>query len=309
MTTDWSEAACAAPRMTRRMVLAQLVLALTAGCGAGRRRAVQSDPRIARLRRLEEVAGGRLGAYIYDTDTRTGIGWRENERFAHCSSFKLSLAAMILRMGEQGQADLAEVLRWERRDLMSVSPATEANLERGLSVEALARATLITSDNTAANVLMKRFGGPTSLTGFWRGIGDSVSRLDRYEPALNDVPPGSDMDTTTPKAMAMTTSAIVSGTVLSAANTAKIKGWMSEVRTGSERIRAGFPPEWEAGDKTGTGIGKTKNTYVDLAYGGPRGRQPIIVAAYFEPARRVDPMDPVALKALADVGRIASGQL
>jgi beta-lactamase class A len=307
MTIEQSAAACAAPSVSRRTVLAQFVLALTAVCGAGRKGSAQSDPRIARLRRLEDAAGGRLGAYIYDTDRRTGVGWRENERFAHCSSFKLSLAAMLLRMAERGEVDLAEVLRWERRDMLSVSPVTKANIARGLSVEALARATLVTSDNTAANVLLKRFGGPASLTAFWRAVGDAVSRLDRYEPELNDTPPGTELDTTTPKAMAMTTAAFVSGTALSAENSAKLRAWMAEVRTGTERIRAGFPPGWDAGDKTGTGIGTTKHTYVDIAYGGPAGRRPIIVTAYFEPAARVEPMDPVALKTLADVGRIASG--
>jgi beta-lactamase class A len=309
MTIEHSESACAAPRVSRRTVLAHLVLALTAACGAGRTGTARNDPRIARLRRLEHAAGGRLGAYIYDSDRRTGVGWRENERFAHCSSFKLSLAAMMLRMAERGEVDLAEVLHWEQRDMLSVSPVTEANLERGLSVEALARATLVTSDNTAANVLLRRFGGPASLTAFWRAVGDSVSRLDRYEPELNDTPPESELDTTTPRAMAMTTTALVSGAALSAASSAKLRAWMAEVRTGTERIRAGFPPSWDAGDKTGTGIGKTKHTYVDIAYGGPAGWRPIIVTAYFEPAIRVEPMDPVALKTLADVGRIASGAL
>jgi beta-lactamase class A len=309
MKIEHSEVECAAPRVSRRTVLTQLVLALTAGCGTGRTSVAKSDPRITQLRRLEDAAGGRLGAYIYDTDRRTGVGWRQNERFAHCSSFKLSLAAMMLHMAERGEADVAEVLHWERRDMLSVSPVTEANLERGLSVEALARATLVTSDNTAANVLLKRFGGPASLTAFWRTVGDSVSRLDRYEPELNDTPPGTELDTTTPEAMAMTTTALVLGGALSAASSAKLRAWMAEVRTGTERIRAGFPPGWDAGDKTGTGIGKTKHTYVDIAYGGPAGRRPIIVTAYFEPATRVEPMDPVALKTLADVGRIASGGL
>jgi beta-lactamase class A len=200
-------------------------------------------------------------------------------------------------------------LRWTQRDVLSVSPVTEANVERGLNVEALARATLVTSDNTAANVLMRRFGGPAALTAFWRTIGDSVSRLDRYEPELNDRPPGSELDTTTPIAMATTTAALVSGRVLSADRRATLKTWMAEVRTGTQRIRAGFPTSWESGDKTGTGIGKERHTYVDIAYGGPTGRAPIVVAAYFEPATLVEPMDPMALNTLAEVGRIAAADL
>jgi beta-lactamase class A len=84
---------------------------------------------------------------------------------------------------------------------------------------------------------------------------------------------------------------------------------MAEVRTGSQRIRAGFPTGWQSGDKTGTGIGKQRNTYVDIAYGGPACRTPIVVTAYFEPARVVEPMDPVALNTLAAVGRIAAAEI
>ncbi len=295
--------------INRRQVLTTLAAGLTAGILATRVDADAPDPRVAKLRALERSARGRLGVYIHDTHTRMGVGWRADERFSHCSSFKLSLAAMILRMAEDLRADLDEVLRWESRDMLGVSPATAANIENGLSVGALAQATLVTSDNTAANVLLKRFGGPAALTAYWRTLGDTVSRLDRYEPELNVTPPGTELDTTSPKAMAMTTAALVAGSALSSANRERLKVWMAEVRTGSQRIREGFPRGWISGDKTGTGIGPTKHTYVDIAYGGPEGRSPIIVCAYFEPATLVEPMDPVALQTLAAVGRIASADL
>lgn len=298
-----------APPISRRMALASVAAALTAIHGAARNTTAAPDWRIARLKALEESVRGRLGVYIHDTRTRVGVGWRVNERFTHCSSFKLSLAAMVLRMADDGRADLSEVLRWETQDMLGVSPVTAANIERGLTVGALAQATLVTSDNTAANVLLKRYGGPAALTAFWRTLGDTVSRLDRYEPELNVTPPGTALDTTTPHAMAMTLGYLVTGGALSATGRATLTGWMAEVRTGSERLRKGFPSSWQSGDKTGTGIGTAKHTYVDIAYGGPAGRAPIIVTAYFEPSKLVEPMDPVALKTLAAVGRIASADV
>ncbi|MFN6980909.1 MAG: serine hydrolase [Brevundimonas sp.] len=195
------------------------------------------------------------------------------------------------------------------KPLLFVSPITTANLEKGLSVQELARATLATSDNTAANVLMRRFGGPSQLTAFWRSIGDESSRLDRYEPELNVTPPGTDLDTTTPAAMARTTAALVHGTVLTADSRALLRAWMVEVKTGQDRIRSGFPSDWISGDKTGTGIGETKHIYVDVAFGGPPGRSPLIVTAYFEPARLAEPMDRDAVAVLAAVGRIAAASL
>lgn len=84
---------------------------------------------------------------------------------------------------------------------------------------------------------------------------------------------------------------------------------MSEVTTGTQRIRAGMPSEWDSGDKTGTGIGKLKHTYVDIAFGGPVGRSPLIVTAYFKPGRLIEPMDPVALGVLAQFGKVAVASL
>lgn len=300
------------PLFDRRTALLTGVALLTAACAPGE----DSEPamiahsrEIVALRAIEKRANGRLGAYIFDPVRGTGFGWRENERFAHCSSFKLSLAAMLLAKADAGKIDLNEVLHWTKDDMLSVSPVTAANVDKGLSVRDLAHATLVTSDNTAANVLLRHFGGPPELTRFWRSLGDKTSRLDRFEPELNVTPPGTELDTTTPAAMAATVAALVHGNALKPASRAELKAWMTEVKTGSDRLRAGFPATWVSGDKTGTGIGDTKHTYVDLAFGGPAGRPPLIVTAYFEPARLVEPMDPVSTAALAEVGRIAVASL
>lgn len=297
------------PKHDRRTIIAALAATALTGCSGERGAIRDGDWRMRRLRNVEEKAQGRLGVYVFDTHSSKGFGWRENERFAHCSSFKMSLAAMVLSKADHGDADLTEVLRWRSRDMLPVSPVTEARINQGLSVEELAQATLVTSDNTAANVLLRRFGGPPALTAFWRSLGDSVSQLDRFEPELNEVPPGTTLDTTTPKAMAMTTVRLVHGDALTGASRGKLKAWMTEVRTGTQRIRAGLPKDWQSGDKTGTGIGKTKHTYVDIAFGGPAGRAPLIITAYFEPDRLVEPMDPISLGALAEVGRTAALEL
>ena len=284
------------------------VTLMVAGCFSSRRAMAHSSA-VADLQAIERHANGRLGAYILDTARGTGFGWRQNERFAHCSSFKLSLAAMVLAKSDRGEIDLVEVLRWTKEDMLPISPVSEANMEQGLSVRALARATLVSSDNTAANVLLRRFGGPAQLTRFWRSLGDPVSRLDRLEPELNMTPPGTELDTTTPAAMAATTAALVHGNALTPASRSLLKSWMAEVKTGRDRIRASFPAEWEAGDKTGTGVGPQRHTYVDLAFGGPNGRAPFIVTAYFEPSKLVEPMDPLATAALSGVGRVAASSL
>lgn len=292
--------------VNRRLVLQGLAMSLVAACNSHATQTSQFARVDQDLHNIEMSARGRLGAYILDLHTNFGLGYREQEKFAHCSSFKMSLAAMVLKLSEDGNADLSERLHWTARDMLHVSPVTAANIQQGLTVEQLAHATLVTSDNTAANVLLRRFGGPQALTSFWAGLGDRVSRLDRYEPDLNVTPPGTELDTTSPIAMARTIAVLIHGHALNGRNKAKLRNWMTQVRTGSQRIRAGFPPEWQSGDKTGTGIGATKHTYVDIAWGIPPGRAPIIVTAYFEPESLAEPMDPIALRVLADVGRHAA---
>src|SRR5690606_6814945 len=191
--------------LDRRTTLAGGLALVVAACTA-RATGDASDHALysQQLHDLEVQGGGRLGAFVFDPAHGRGFGWRQDERFAHCSSFKLSLAALALAKADRDEADLAEVLHWTQADLLPNSPVTSAHVSTGLSIVELSRAIQVTSDNTGANVLLRRFGGPEALTRFWRSLGDQVSRLDRYEPELNSVPPGTELDTTTPAAMAHT---------------------------------------------------------------------------------------------------------
>ncbi|MBC8057155.1 MAG: serine hydrolase [Rhizobiales bacterium] len=76
-----------------------------------------------------------------------------------------------------------------------------------------AEAAQITSDNLAANVLLRQLGGPESFTRWLRGLGDRVTRLDRFEPELNRVPPGEERGTSTPTAFAATAAQLCTGPV------------------------------------------------------------------------------------------------
>ena len=291
--------------LSRRRALigcACITLAACVGAGAGPSSHYGGEET---LRVLERRAKGRLGAYILNTDTGRGFGWRETERFAMASSFKLSLAAMILRLADEGRANLSETLTWSEADLVRYSPVTERYIESGLSVEDLARAIVVQSDNSAANILMRRFGGPGAVTAFWRSIGDEISRLDGYEPELNIVPPGTSLNTTSPLAMAGTLNALAFGDVLSLDRRNLLRNWMIDVKTGRRRLRAGLPEDWIAGDKTGTSVTDNGDTYVDIGYGGPAGQAPLIITAFFEPEYPGEPIDASAERVLADVARIA----
>ena len=286
----------------RNFVLGAGAGVLLSGCVSAR--ASDTDP-IARLAAIERAAGGRLGAFVLDTGSGRSFGWRADERFCHCSTFKLSLAAMVLRDADAGRLDLAEPLAFSVADLVDHSPVVKENLAKGrLPIIALAEAVQIISDNAAANVLLRRLGGPDAVTRFWRAIGDGDSRLDDYEPGVNVIPPGTDQNSTTPRAMAQTVRRIVLGDVLSGASRERLRGWMAATQSGLNRIRAGIPADWRGLDKTGSGmrpgIGNKVN---DLAVLIPPARPPLVVVGYFENpifSDHVRAQDEAVLKALGE---------
>jgi beta-lactamase class A len=260
------------------------------------------------LMALEAKAQGRLGVGILDTASGELVGHRPDERFAMCSTFKLPLAAEVLRDVDAGRRKLDQFIAFSKDDMVSHAPVTGANLAAGgMTIGELAKATQITSDNPAANLILRELGGPEAVTQRFRLAGDPVTRIDRYEPMMNFVVGDDLRDTTSPAAMAGLIARYLTTEYLSKASKDLLIDWMVETRTGAKRLRAGFPPEWKAGDKTGTGMADGMlDKYNDVAIFWPPGRAPIIVAAYYETAIAYGDIRDEFQAVLAEVGRIAS---
>lgn len=261
----------------------------------------------AELRIIEAAGGGTLGVELFNTATGTSVGLNQDRRFGHASSFKFSLAALLLQRHAAGLIDADTRVMWTEADMLDHAPFTRERMASGATLRELARATQITSDNPAANILLRQLGGPAGLTAFWRAIGDAVSRVDRYEPEMNLVPASEFRDTTTPAAMARNVAKIVYGDVLPERERAELKGWMVETTTGLKRVRGGLPEGWVAGNKTGTSGLMSDGTYnyIDIGFAeGPKGEPPITFACYFR-ARQTEPtMQPIGEATLARVGRV-----
>lgn len=292
----------------RRALLRGLLSGIAVAAAARRGFAHDAAPDVAdAIEALERRVGGRLGVAIHDAAQGGGPAHRGDERFALCSTFKLLLAAVVLREAEAGRMSLAEELPFGRTDLVSHSPVVEARLAAGrMRVDALAEATQTTSDNAAANLLMRRLGGPQALTAAFRGLGDDITRVDRWEPEMNRVPPGEVRDTTTPDAMARTAARLFGDDLLSPASRERLRGWMIATRTGRYRLRAGLPADWTVGDKTGTGQNPDSgNVHNDVAVVWRPGRPPVAIAAYYAAGAYYPEMRARDDAVLADVGRIA----
>jgi beta-lactamase class A len=259
----------------------------------------------AKLRALES-RNARLGVCFLDTASGEVAGNRLEERFALCSTFKLSMVAACLREADQGRLSLSEIIKYTKADLLEWAPVTEEHLAKGgLSIAELAQAAQELSDGTAANLLVKRLGGPAAVTAKFREMGDTVTRLDRYEPDLGLVLSADLRDTTSPMAKAQLVRRITTGDLLRRESRERLVRWMQNTNTGTRRLRAGLPTEWRSGNKTGTGRAEgTTNKCNDVAITFPPGKSPVIIAAYFDSGEYTAQTERRHEAVLAEVGKI-----
>ena len=226
----------------------------------------------------ERLCPGRLGVVAIDLQGGHRILVRWTERFPLASTFKLPLVMAVLSRVDQGAERLDRTIAFGADALLAYSPITGLQPHGGkLTVSALCAAAIEHSDNSAANLLLGTVGGPAGVTRYVRSIGDSMTRLDRSEPALNEATPGDVRDTTTPEAMAHTLVRLLRDPILSVASKARLFTWMRRADTGRTRIRAGVPAGWTVGDKTGT----TNTGANDVAILWPPSGAPIVLAMYF----------------------------
>ncbi|MEJ7732623.1 MAG: class A beta-lactamase [Polyangiaceae bacterium] len=243
-------------------------------------RALQRDLAMAEaeVRAVAARIGGRLGLHAVDTENDNHISLDADARYATASTFKALLAAAVLARVEAGKLTLEQRIPISRADVQEHAPVIKARLgDKALSVRDLCAAIVEVSDNGAANVLLRQVDGPAGLTAFLRGIGDAVTRVDRFEPALNSNRPGDERDTTSPRAMVQSIRRVCLGDALQPASRKLLVDWMVNAQTGMRRIRAGLPDGWRAADKTGTGMRLAVN---DVAIAWPPGGKPVVMAIY-----------------------------
>jgi len=291
----------------REVLVGSVALAALAGSQTGVAAPQRRFDAAQRIQALE-TGHARLGVCLLDTATLEQSGNRMEEHFATCSTFKLAMIGACLREIDAGRMNPAEVLPYTKADLLEWSPVTGENLDKGgMTIAALAQAAQELSDGTAANLLVRRLGGPAAVTAKFREMGDTVTRLDRYEPMLGMVLSADLRDTTSPQAMAHLVRRLTIGELLSPASRKLLLQWMVDTKTGVRRIRAGLPAGWRVGNKTGTGrdIGIT-NKCNDVAIIYPPGRAPIIAAVYYDSGEFTDQVEARHEAVVAEVGRIAA---
>lgn len=267
---------------------------LIAACG-GETETIARTPsmRIAVLDKgitqLADRIDGRLEVAVQNIDG--GEIWARNaeQTFPLQSVFKAPLGAAVLAEVDGGRLSLDEVLTISDMELSPpLSPIAQAWPGRTTyTVRELLVAAVRDSDNTAADVLMRRIGGPWALKSWLVEHGIVGLRVDRYERELQveavGMPsfrpawrtpqafeaaklavPEADRraaweayaadprDTTIASGSLNFLRQLSTGQLLSPASSKLLLGLMTETKTGASRLKAGLPEGATLAHKTGT---------------------------------------------------------
>ena len=242
----------------RYIILAAAALAFTASPSDA-----QDTTRIMRrLRALEAETGGTIGVHARHLESGRTLALRGSRPFFMASVTKFPLAVHILKQVELGRISLADTVTITQAQ-MSPGRSPIRDGARGgaarVTVEALIRAAVSDSDNTANDALQRLGGGPAAVGRTMQALGIRGIRVDRPYTILSSVDPraiASDpRDTATPEAATALLAALQNGRALNRANTARLLGWMTQSRNPTTRIVAGAPTGAVVAHKTGTWTG------------------------------------------------------
>jgi beta-lactamase class A len=293
----------------------------------------------------ERAKPGTLGVLMLDLATNQARGVNIDKPLPMQSVFKLPLAIYVLALADQGKLALDEKVTLTKDQLsVSHSPIAEKFDDRqDYTIEELVRAAVATSDNSAADILLKRVGGPQALTRFFQEKGVTDFRVDRYEyelqpqsvglpkftgqwigskawtDARKQVPLESQRaamtlyladprDRMSPRAGVQILALLERGKLLSPASTKKMMEIMAATVTGADRLKAGAPKGATVYHKTGTGADvETRNSATnDIGIIELPGGRRIAVAALLT-GSELPPEQRAQI--IAEVARIASTKL
>ncbi|GAA4649947.1 class A beta-lactamase [Kistimonas scapharcae] len=215
--------------------------------------AASSDSVEQVINRVEKTLHAHVGVSVYDTATQKHWSYNGDERVPLMSTFKTLACAKLLNDVAKGRVTLHHPVTVEKASLVSWSPVLEKYSGQTITLEQACVATLQMSDNSAANIILKQIGGPEALTQYLRDLGDTTTRLDRYETELNEARPGDPRDTTTPNAITATLNALLFGKALSSEAQKQLTQWMKDNQVADSLLRSVLPAGWQIADRSGAG--------------------------------------------------------
>lgn len=280
----------------RRALLAAGSAMLVAACEPRMPSTVATTPKLdveglkAAVGRIATaVEPAALGMGLLNLESGETFVFNGDRRFPMQSVFKLPLAAAVLAERDAGRLAMTEAIQLAEEQLSPpFSPIAAAwPQRRDYGLQELFDAVVVESDNTAADVLMKRIGGPGAVTAWLTARRVPDMRVDRYERELQPTvygmpsfrpawrmdaafasardatPPADRMaamraymidprDTTTPLGMLEFLQMLDRQELISPVSSQLLLRAMARTTRGTERIRAGLPADAALAHRPGT---------------------------------------------------------
>lgn len=263
-------------------------------------RAQTTDSSLARLEReigrLATIAGGTMGVAAVHLESGREVYLNRGVPFPMASSVKVAIATELLSRVDRNVLRLDSMITLQPTDLHPGSGTlTELFDDPGvsLSVRNLLELTLLISDNSATDIVLRLAGGGRSVTRRLQELGVQGMRVDRPTNRLiadwigvsfpDTIPmtmaqfqaasrmvtaeqraaaatafDSDPRDTATPEGMATLLATIWRGKALKPETTRLLLDIMTRSTTGTARIKGMLPPGLSLAHKTGT-IGGTTN--------------------------------------------------
>ena len=172
------------------------------------------------------------------------------------SVFKLPLGVAVLEEVETGRLQLDEPIHFLQSDTYpgTYSPLQDAHPDGNIDVplRELLRLTLVYSDNTAADILLRILGGPVAVQRSLDALRLPTIHVRDSERALHDDQHLQYRNNAEPAAMVALLRRLADNSPLNAAHTKLLLTWMSDSPVGAHRIRAGLPAGTVLAHRTGT---------------------------------------------------------
>lgn len=233
---------------------------------------------------------GRTGIAIVREGAPWVIEHRGNELMPQQSVSKLWVAITIMQQVDEGRLRLSDPVTVRASDITVFSRDMRSRLVEGeyqTTVGGLLELAMLKSDNSANDKLLKLAGGPSAVRAMISAKGLGAIRFGPGEGLLQTGTAGLEWkeefregdnfqqaralltaeqrkaamdrytadppDGAAPLAIARALLRLKKGDLLSVSSTAHLVGLMIRCETGKQRLKAGVPPGWTFGHKTGTG--------------------------------------------------------
>ena len=265
----------------------------------------------AELERIAAETGGLVGVSFCHVESGQRVTLNAGEAFPMASTYKVAIAAGLLKRIDEQRLGLDEMIQITQNDLSPGGGIIKAHFSEpgvALSVHNLLTVMLTISDNTASDMLLGLAGGPEQVSEFLQSSGIEGMRVDRstktlltdafgiigripegkwsypflqeHNEAFTERPPveaseaftADVRDTSTPEAMMKLLAAVLHGELLSKRSSALLMDIMRRCETGESRLRGRLPESTILAHKTGTIPGVAINDVGIVTLPGNQGQ-------------------------------------